>query len=95
MKITVDFGMFADSFRKADRKESFSYCGLKALFDYLEEWEEDTGEEIELDPIGFCCEFAEYSTEEEVVEAYSMGVESLRDKTDVIEFEEGFIVREF
>ena len=95
MKITVNFDMFADSFRKANRKENFSYCGLKALFEYLEELEKDIGEEIELDPIGFCCEFDEYSTEVEIEEAYGMGVEELREETLVLEFGGGFIVREF
>ena len=32
--------------------DNFTDEGLKALFDYLEEWEEDCGEETELDPIG-------------------------------------------
>lgn len=44
---------------KEFRPDNFTDEGLKALFDYLEEWEEDCGEETELDPIGLCCEFCE------------------------------------
>jgi len=34
-----------------NRKTNFSYEGLEILFEYLEELEESTGEEIELDVI--------------------------------------------
>lgn len=95
MKMTVDFEMFAESFVRVDRRENFSYCGLKALFEYLEELEDGLGEEIELDPIGFCCEFAEYGTEAEIKDAYGMGIEELREETLVLEFDGGFIVLEF
>lgn len=42
------------------RPENFSYDGLEALFNYLEELEDDYGEEIEFDPIALCCEFTEH-----------------------------------
>jgi len=66
MKKTIDFYTFSDSFR-GERQDSFSYDGLKALFDYLEELEEGTGEEVELDPIGLCCEYSEYGTAKEAL----------------------------
>ena len=59
MKTTVTFSDFVDAFRQAGRKGTFSYDGLRALFDHLEEIEQDTGEEIELDPIALCCDYAE------------------------------------
>lgn len=59
MKTTVSIYDFREAFLSADRKENFSYEGLEVLFDYLEQYEEDCGQEIELDVIGLCCEYAE------------------------------------
>jgi len=42
------------------RPNNFSYTGLASLFEYLEEYEESTGEQIEFDPIALCCEYTEY-----------------------------------
>lgn len=59
MKTTVNFCDFQDAFQI--RKENFSYEGKRVLFDYLEEMEESTGEELELDVIALCCEYSEDS----------------------------------
>ena len=45
---------------EVNRPNNFSYTGLAALFDYLEEYEDSTGEQIEFDPIALCCEYTEY-----------------------------------
>jgi hypothetical protein len=58
MKTTVNFTEFRDHFYGI-RPDNFSYDGLKILFEYFEEYEESTGDEIELDVIGLCCDFAE------------------------------------
>ena len=50
---------FSDAFREANRTSQFSYDGLEVLFDYLEQLEQDIGEEIELDVIALCCDYAE------------------------------------
>lgn len=57
MKTTVSFYDFEQAFRNCDRFENFGYEGLKVLFDYIENYEDDTGEEIELDVIALCCEY--------------------------------------
>ena len=49
MKQTVTESMFIDSFC-GGYKDNFSYEGKKALFEYLEQFEDDCGTEIELDP---------------------------------------------
>lgn len=59
MKTTVNFSTFVDAFRYMNRMDNFSYEGLEALFDYLEQYEQDIGEEIELDVIALCCDYAE------------------------------------
>jgi hypothetical protein len=59
MKQTVNIYQFRNAFRAMDREKQFSYEGLEQLFNYLEELEEDTGEEMELDVIAICCDYAE------------------------------------
>ena len=71
MKQSVNFYDFERAFRTMDRDNHFSYHGLRALFDYLEELGEDTGEEIELDVIALCCEFSEYTSALEAADNYS------------------------
>ena len=60
MHITVTSAMFADAFRRMGRENQFSREALEALFNYLEEYEQDTGDDLELDVIGLCCDFTEY-----------------------------------
>ena len=74
MKTSVSVYDFRDSFRRCGRQNQFSYEGLQVLFDYLEEYEESAGEEIELDVIALCCEYAE-STFEELAEAYDFDID--------------------
>ena len=42
---------FMEAFCDMDRYEQFGYDALSALFDYFEDMEKDTGEEVELDVI--------------------------------------------
>jgi hypothetical protein len=58
MKTTVNQSEFIDAFHRYDRYEQFGYDALVSLFDYLEQFEEDTGEEIELDVIALCCDYS-------------------------------------
>jgi hypothetical protein len=57
MKTTVSFNDFVDAFQRYARYDSFGYEGLRIIFDYLEEYEESTGEEIEMDVIAICCDY--------------------------------------
>ena len=59
MKQTITENHFIDDFRKI-RPSNFSYEGLKALYEYLTELEGDGGQQLEFDPIAYCCEFTEY-----------------------------------
>jgi hypothetical protein len=79
MKTTVSRYDFERAFVDADRKENFSYEGLNALFDYLESYEEETGQEIELDVIALCCDYTE-DTVKGIAEAY--GLELPEDETE-------------
>ena len=68
MKTTITETMFLDSF-KAIRPDDFSYNGLRALFEYLEQLEE-TGEQMECDVIALCCDFSEYESAIDVMNDY-------------------------
>lgn len=59
MKIIVTESMFHDAFKRYGREANFSYEGRSALLRWLEEYEEASGKETELDVIALCCDFAE------------------------------------
>jgi len=46
------------------------------LFDYLEEYEESTGEEIELDVVALCCEYYE-DCPDDIISNYRIDVEDM------------------
>ena len=69
MKTTVSIYDFRDAFHQCGRGNQFSYDGLRVLFEFLAEYEDDTGSEVELDVIGLCCDFSE-DTPEEIARDY-------------------------
>ena len=105
MKTTVTKTEFRDTFHHMGRGDNFSYDGLGALFDWLEQLEEDAGEEMQFDCIALCCDFSEFDSAKECVEEYQTigsevmdegeSLEWLRDNTLVIEFEGGIIIQQF
>jgi hypothetical protein len=105
MKQTITEYQFVDAFRLCGRETQFSVPARRALFDYLESFEHDSGTELELDPIGICCEFAEYPCALEAAKVYglelrgddeeSRALEWLREKTQVVEFEGGIVIQNF
>jgi hypothetical protein len=78
MKTTVSKYDFERAFVDADRKNQFSYEGLAVLFDYFEDYEEQTGQEIELDVIAICCEYSE-DNPDDIISNYSIDVEGMDD----------------
>ena len=70
----LTFGDFTDKFNtyfNGSYNKNFSYEGKRALFEYLEQYEDETGEEIELDIIALCCEYSEYNNIEEYLKEYT------------------------
>jgi len=86
----ITFFDFCDAFWRADRAEQFSYDGKRALFDHLEQLEEDTGEKIELDVIALCCEYAE-ATVDELIDEYDLDTSDCEDDSDRCDLAEGFL----
>jgi hypothetical protein len=95
----IDLYEFRRAFSDYNRANNFSYEGLGALFDWLDELAADTGTPYELDVIALCCEFTEYSDLAEIQETYSStdidSIDDLRDHTSVIEFDGGLIIQDF
>lgn len=76
MKRDVNFYEFCDAFEKKGRGSQFSVKGKKALYDYLEE----TYPDYNLDVIELCCSFTEYTSINEVKEAYNLeNITSIKD----------------
>ena len=69
----LNVSQFRDAFKDMSRDHRYSYEGLGALFEWLEEMSEGIGEPIEMDVIAFCREYAE-STAEEILEEYGDAV---------------------
>lgn len=99
MKKTINEYQFSDAFVEMGRENQFSYEGRKALFNYLEQYEEETGSEMELDVIALCCEFTEYENIEEFNNNYGKECETLdevAEYTQVINInDESFIIQDF
>jgi hypothetical protein len=70
---TINLYDFRDAFKRYGRGEQFSYEGLGLIFDYIEEYEDSTGEQVELDVVALCCEWAEDSPEDIAI-AYNLEI---------------------
>lgn len=71
MKENVSVYSFRDRFLQSDTyKNNFSYEGLTALYEYLEEYEQSTGTEIDFDMVAICCEYSEYKSAWEAMQEY-------------------------
>lgn len=81
MKTTIDRHDFAHAFQRAARADNFSSHGLRLLFDYLEELEASTGEEIELDVIAMCCDYSE-DTVADIARNYSIDLNDADPEAD-------------
>jgi hypothetical protein len=108
MKTTVNRHDFVRAFETCGRKDQFSTAALFALFEYLEEYEDSCGVELELDPIAICCEWAEYPSALAAAKEYGFkevcgndsdcepeALEWLRDHTQVVEFTGGVVIQLF
>lgn len=84
MYLTINtVSSFRDEFRACGRADQFSYEALGLLFDYLENYEMDTGEEIELDVISLCCDYSEDSPEN-IREQYDIETDGM-DESEIID----------
>tara|TARA_B100001964_G_scaffold9058_1_gene9667 strand:+ start:114 stop:413 length:300 start_codon:yes stop_codon:yes gene_type:complete len=70
-----------------DEYNSMSYEGARALYEYLEEMEDNGGEEMSFCKADIRCQYTEYENIEEVQEDYNdiKTLADLKDRTVVIE----------
>ena len=95
MKQTISFYDFERAFNSI-RPDNFSRGGLRALFDYLEEYGSST-----LDVIAICCEFTEYENMGDFWKVYDVDdfpdMQTIEEHTTVIQIpgSDGFIIQDF
>lgn len=78
---TLDKYSFIDAFKQSSRKDQFSHEALDAIFDYLEEYSDSTGESVEFDMIGICCDWSEAHWSE-IAEYYGVDLSDCSDDAD-------------
>ena len=78
---TLSKSSFIDAFKQSSRKDQFSYKALEAIFDYLEEYSDSTGEPVEFDIVGICCDWAEAHWSD-IAREYSIDLNDFADDTD-------------
>lgn len=61
---------FEATFKEAGRGDQFSWEGLKALFAWLEEYSEATGENVDLDVVALCCDYTECESIKDFMNQY-------------------------
>ena len=90
MKQSINFSQFCDDFRNQDRNEQFTYEGKEILFNALEQHEQDSDAEIELDVIGLCCEFSE-DDYQEIASNYSIDLSEYEEEEEKIKVVEDYL----
>jgi len=88
---TINVYDFRDEFKAMGRANQFSYDGLQALFEMLEE----IAPEYELDVIALCCDYTE-ATIEDIANNYCISEQSvlthLSENTFFIELNDGSVL---
>ncbi len=108
MKITLSITDIADYLLK-DSYAAWSRSGAREMAHWLEEMEEDSGMEMELDTVAIRCEYSEYESIAEAAGAYGWEADEnefseqhsaaaqqfLEENTDIRIFNGGVIIRQF
>jgi hypothetical protein len=80
MKKTITQNDFVEAFTNSFYyRNRFSFVGLEKLFQALEEWEKDLGEERELDIVEIASEYTE-ATPKEIAHDYELGIDENDDR---------------
>jgi len=91
MKQTITIHEFRTAFSDAER-DNFSRAGLRELFSYFEDYEQNSGEEMELDVIAICCDYSEEPIKD-VLKNYKLeSIEELSQKTSVVWYDEETVI---
>ena len=97
MKTTIQL----HDFIHCDALKQFSYDGRVALFDYLEDYEQECETELDFDPVAIRCDFTEYANIADFWQDYNsveyQVMSDIEDTTPVIYIpnSEAFIIQQF
>ena len=83
MKQTINKYQFHRAFEEM-RPDNFSYEAIDLLFDYFEEYENDTGEEMDFDVIAICCDFSE-DKHQDIIDNYDIDLTGCEDELEIAE----------
>ena len=95
---------FADWIKKSDSySNNFTFEGANALQEYLDGLSNELDEDMEFDPIAWCCEYSEYKSYKDAYDNIGDGTitdldeikEYIDDNTMTYEFDGGIIVQDF
>jgi hypothetical protein len=84
MKRTINQIDFAQAFKDYGRENQFTIKALDILFDFLEQIENDSNEQIELDVIAICCDYTENTIKEWAKENGIFGERTEQELTDIL-----------
>jgi hypothetical protein len=79
MYIKITFDDFVRAFKDAGRGEQFSPAALRALFDYINDFEAALGKPVGLDVAAVCRDYTEYPSAIEAAKDYGLDAESESD----------------
>jgi hypothetical protein len=87
MKQTLSVHEIAHALQE-DSNAGWSYEGSKALAEYLDDLDQSTGEDTELDVVAIRCSWSEYSSAKEAAETYGWEFEGDKEDIDPEELDE-------
>lgn len=90
MKQSVNFTAFVDAFHVHQRYDQFGYEALKVIFEYMEEYEDSAGEEVELDVIAICCEYS-VDTPLSIAETYGIEIDTNENEDEIAQQVKDFL----
>lgn len=90
---TLSKSSFIDAFTHSSRKDQFSYEALEAIFEYMEEYSDSTGEPVELDIIAICCDYVEQSYKD-IADAYGIEIDEEDSEEDQLQQVKDFLETE-
>jgi hypothetical protein len=85
MKTTLTTWQIADALKRDDNA-GWSYEGSKAIAEYLDQLDQETGEDTELDIVAIRCDWSEYDSPENAAEEFGWGKDDQREGEDLEEY---------
>ena len=88
MKVSINVFQFRDAFASSHFRYNFTYDGLTALFNYIEDLDAELGVETELDAPELACTYTEWANIQEFQKQYpDIAKEDIQDHTIFIDID--------